>query len=578
MENKRVSELLDEIAALVSVEDFPTARFEVRAYQKAALTIGTLQEPIEDIYRKGGTAALMELPGVGKSIASAIEEYIKTGKMKKYEMLKKKYPIDMAALTAIQGLGAKRAVILYRKLGIKNVDDLKKAIAAHKIAGLEGFGEKSEESLRKGLEFMQAGGKRVIIMEALPVAEDLVKRLLESGLAERAMVAGSARRMRETVGDLDLLVVSNNAAAVMDFFGKLADVQSILVKGPTKTSVRLKMGLQCDLRVVAPASYGAAKQYFTGSRDHNIQVRKIAISKGYKLNEYGLFDKRGRNAAATEEGIYEKLGMQIMAPEMREARGEVELALKHQIPPLVELGDIRGDLHTHTKETDGADSLEEMAFAAMKLGYQYIGSTEHTKSTPIAKGKDDKGFERILRNIDKLNDKLEADGKKFRVLKGAECDINKDGSLDLDRKTLEQMDCVVGSVHNNVRMAATEMSNRIIKALDTGLVHILGHPTGRIVNERAPYEVDLESVAESAERNGVALEVNSTARLDLNDTNIMLASKYRKLMFSINTDSHRTHDFMLIRYGIGMARRGWLGPGRVINTMELRDLLKWLAR
>ncbi len=560
------------------MEDWPNARFETRAYKKASLTIGTLQEPIEEIYRKGGIPALMELPGVGKSIAGAIEEYLKTGKMQKYEMMKKKYPIDIGALTSIQGLGAKRAVILYKKLGVKNVDDLKKAIEQHKIAKLEGFGEKSEEVLQKGLAFMASASGRVIISEGLPVAEDLVSKLKKSGLVERAMVAGSARRMRETIGDIDLLVISKKNEEVMDFFTKLKDVENIIVKGPTKTSVRLKMGLNCDLRVLEPQSFGAAVQYFTGSKDHNIEVRQIAIDKGYKLNEYGLFDKKNKNVGGEEEeSIYQKLGMSWMPPEMREARGEVKLALEHKIPTLVDIKDIKGDLHTHTKESDGANTLEEMADAAMKMGYEYIANTDHTKSTAIANGKDDKGFELILKKVDKLNERLEKEGKKFRVLKGAECDINKDGSLDLTKKTLEQIDCVVGSVHNWTKMPGKEMTDRIIRALDTGLVHVLGHPTGRIVNVRAPYEVDLEKVAEAAERNNVALEINSTERLDLNDTNIMLTSKY-KVNYAIDTDSHRTHEYTLIRYGVGTARRGWVTPERVINTMTFSKITKILKK
>ncbi|MFI5412604.1 MAG: PHP domain-containing protein, partial [Candidatus Micrarchaeales archaeon] len=403
----------------------------------------------------------------------------------------------------------------------------------------------------------------------------IISRLVKSGLVEKALVAGSARRMRETVGDLDILVISKKGKEVMDFFTKLKDIDTVLAKGPTRSAVRLKIGLNCDLRVLAPKSFGAAVQYFTGSRDHNIQVRQIAIDKGYKLNEYGLLDKKGKDVGGVEEEhIYEKLGMQWMPPEMREARGEVKLAQEHKIPRLVELNDIKGDLHTHTKETDGANSLDEMAEAAMKLGYEYIANTDHTKSEPVTRGKDDKGFEQIFKKVDKVNDALNG---KFRVLKGAECDILKDGSLDLGAKTLKQMDCVVGAVHMNTKMEEKQMTDRIVKALDTGLIHVLAHPTGRIVGEREAYKVDLEKVAEAAERNNVALEINSSARIDLNDTNIMLVSKY-KVMFAINTDSHRTHEYSLIRYGVGTARRGWLTKDRVLNTMPLEKLMKTLKK
>ena len=575
MENRSIAGILNVIAQLLSLSDKPTARFEVRAYQKAALTIETLQEPIEDIYKKGGTKALLELPGVGKSIAGHIEEYVKTGKIKKYEELKKRYPLDMEALTTISGMGAKKAIILYKKLGIKNIDDLKRAATAHKISKLEGFGERSEEMILKGLVIREASKGRMFIEDALPEAETLVKRLADSGLVEKVMIAGSARRMRETVGDLDILAISKRNEEVMDFFTKMKEISGIIAKGPTKSTVMLKLGLSCDLRVLEPQSFGAAVQYFTGSRDHNIQTRTIAVRKGYKLNEYGLFDRKNKNMGGVgEESVYEKLGMQWMPPEMREARGEVELALQHRIPRLVELNDIKGDLHTHTKETDGANTLEEMADAAEKLGYEYIANTDHTKSTRIANGKDDKGFELILKRVDKANGAL---GGRMTILKGAECDILKDGTLDLSSKTLKQMDCVVGAVHSNTRMEKKQMTDRIIKALDSGLVHVLAHPTGRIVGEREPYQVDMEKVAEAAERNNVALEINSTRRMDLNDTNIMLVSKY-KIMFAVDTDSHRAHEYPLIRYGVGTARRGWLQKGRILNALPLKELQKKLAK
>jgi DNA polymerase (family 10) len=571
MENKRIADLLDEIAKMLSLEDKPNIRFEIRAYQKAALTIGTLQEPVEDMYRKGGTEALMELPGVGKSIAGLIEEYIKTGKSSKYDTLKKKYPIDMASLTSIQGLGAKKALTLYKKLKVKDIATLKKAIELHRIAKLEGFGEKSEETIRKGLELAESSSGRMLISEALPIAEELIAKLKAGGNVEKVLLSGSARRMRETVGDLDILVISKKAEQVMDFFTALDAVESVIAKGPTKSSVRLKAGLNCDLRVLEPQSFGAAVQYFTGSKDHNIQVRTIAVRKGYKLNEYGLFDKSGKNVGGSEEeSVYEALGMQWMPPEMREARGEVELALAHKIPVLVEQKDIRGDLHTHTKWTDGANTLEEMAAAAIRLGYQYIANTDHTKNVTIANGKTDAEFERMIPKIDKLNDSFNG---KFRILKGVECDILKDGTLDLKESTLNDMDCVIGAVHMNTKMEKSEMTDRIVKALDSGLIHILAHPTGRIVGKREAYQVDLDEVAEAAERNNVALEINSTERMDLNDTNIMLAAKY-KVMFSIDTDAHSTNDYVLMRYGVGTARRGWLTKDKIINSKPLDSLLK----
>jgi DNA polymerase (family 10) len=582
MENKRIAEIFDEIGDMLSLEDFPTARFEVRAYKKAALMISTMQEPLEDVYKKGGAKALMELPGIGKTMSRHIEEFIKTGKINKYEGLKKKYPIDMASLTAIQGLGAKRAILLYQKLGVKDLKGLKRAIAQHKIRKLEGFGQKSEEVIEKGISFLESSGGRMLLGYALPVAERMVEKLRGSGLVEKAMIAGSARRMRETIGDIDILAISKKNEEVMDFFTKMDIVESIISRGPTKTSVRLKIGLSCDLRVLEPLSFGAAVQYFTGSRDHNIQVRQIAVNKGYKLNEYGLFNKKGVNVGgSTEESVYEKLGMQWMPPEMREARGEVKLALEHKIPRLVELSEIRGDLHTHTKETDGANSLEEMANAAIKNGYEYFATTNHSKSEYVARGMDDKGFAAFSKKIDKLRKVL---GGKITILEGAEVDILKDGSLDLSKDTLKSMGCVVGSIHSNFTMSQKEMTDRVIKGIDSGLINIFAHPTGRLIGEtqfhraRPPYAIDLEKVAEAAERNNVAMEINAFPnRTDLNDTNIMLISKY-KIMFSIDTDSHSVAHMQFMRYGVGTARRGWLTKARVLNTLPLKDLRKRLIK
>ncbi len=568
--------MLDEIASMLSLEDFPSSRFEVRAYQKAALTIGTLQEAIEDVYRKDGVKGLMELPGIGKGIAGSIEEYIKTGHMKKYESLKKKYPIDMKTLTSIGGLGAKKAIALYRQLGVKNLSDLKKAVDKHQISDLPGFGERSEQLIKSGIERLESNKGRLLLGDGLPVAESIVEKLVKSGLVERAMIAGSARRMRETVGDLDILALSDKSKEVMEFFSNISEVSNVVAKGPTRTAVVLKIGLNCDLRVISPDSFGAALQYFTGSKDHNVQVRTIAVNKGYKLNEYGLFDRNEKIIPTkNEEAIYEKLGMQYMPPEMREARGEVKLAQAHKIPKLVEVNDVKGDMHTHTKDSDGANTIEEMADAAIKAKLDYFVTTNHTKSLIIANGMNESQFEKFFKKVDKLNDSLEG---KIRILKGAEVDILKEGTLDLSKECLKSMDCVLGSVHSYFKMTEEEMTKRIVKALDAGLVNVLAHPTGREINIREQYPVDMEKVFEAAERNGVALEINSFPnRLDLSDTNIMKASKY-KVKFSIGTDAHRTSHFGFIKYGVGTARRGWLTKDKIINTLPLKEITKELSK
>ena len=576
MDNKIVADMFNEIAAMLSLDDRPNTRFEVRAYQKAAQTIGSLQEAIEDIYKRGGLAALMELPGIGKSIAGSIEEYIKTGHMEKYDYLKKMYPIDMKGLTSIQGLGARKALALYKSLKVRDIPTLKKALSAHKISKLEGFGERSEEMIQKGLDLLERSSGRMLLGDALPVAEAIVNKLRASGLVDEALVAGSARRMRETVGDLDILALSGKGGQVMRFFAALPEVEETIAEGPTRTAVRLKIGLNCDLRVIPTESFGAAVQYFTGSKDHNVQVRTISVRKGYKLNEYGLFDRKGKiMPTKTEEEIYAKLGLQWMPPEMREARGEVQLAQRNGLKMPVEMGDIRGDMHTHGRDKDpNTDPLDVMAGEAIRLGLRYFASTNHTKSLKVENGMNERQFESFFRQVDALNKRLDG---KIRILKGAECDILKDGSLDLDAKTLKSMDWVVGSVHSAFNQSEQEMTKRVIKALDSGLVDVLGHPTGREMPARDAYRIDLEKVYEAAERNRVALEINAQPkRLDLNDTNIMNASKY-KVKFAIDSDAHRTPQFSYMRYGVGTARRGWLTKDRIVNAMSLKDLEKYLG-
>ena len=576
MENKKLAELFDEIADMLAIEETPSSKFEVRAYRKAALTISGLQEPIEDVYAHGGPVALMGLPGIGKGLAGKIEEYLKTGKIRKYVQLKKRYPIDFTQLTQLEGMGAKRAAVLYKKLRIKNVEDLKKAISSHRIRDLAGFGERSERQFEKSIEIFGASRGRLLLGAALPAAEDIVKRIKGSGLAKEVFIAGSTRRMRETVGDLDILALSSRPKQLMDFFIGLGGVQSVISKGPTKTTVWLDMGLSCDLRVIDPNSIGAALQYFTGSKDHNIRVREIAIRKGYKLNEYGLFGRKGKLIESmSEEVIYRKLGMQWVPPEMRESRGEIKLAQSGKLPEIIGYGDLKGDLHTHTKETDGTASIEEMADAAISHGLKYIATTNHTKSARIARGMDDAHFISFFRKVDALNEKL---GARLTVLKGAEVDILKDGSLDLEPKTLRQMDCVVASVHSSFNMDQGTMTKRVVKAIESGYVHVLGHPTGREIMERESYKIDLGKVAEAAEESGVALEINSQpSRLDLNDANIMLVSKY-KVSFAIDSDSHSITDYDFLRYGIGTARRGWLTKNRVINAQPLEKAMKALSR
>ena len=566
--------MFEEIADMLSVDE-SISRFEVLAYRKAAQTMSGLQESVADIYKKGGVAALMELPGIGKGISGSIKEYIETGRMEKFEKLKKTYPVDFKTLTKIQGMGAKKVFRLYKELRVRNLDDLKKAVEKHKIRVLSGFGEKSEGEIRNGIVLFESSKGRMALGTALPEAELIIRRLNESRLVDRTAIAGSTRRMRETVGDLDLLVTSKKPAAVMDFIANLDEVADVVMKGPTKTTVRLKIGINCDVRVVDSASFGAALQYFTGNKDHNVKVRQIAIRLGYKLNEYGLFDKRGHNVAGPEEkDIYDKLGMDIMDPEMREDRGEVALSLKHKLPRVVQMGDILGDLHTHTNHSDGSASIIEMAQAAKGIGRKYLGITDHSKSEYIARGMDDRKFAKHFGEIDKVNDKIDG----IILLKSGEIDILKDGSLDLSRKTIDAMDYRLASVHQNLNMDKESMTKRIIKAIESGNVDILAHPTDRMINIRGPISFDLDAVFQAAQDNGVMLEIDGNpGRLDLNDENIIKAKDY-KVMFSIDTDSHSPSDLMLMRYGVSTAKRGWLPKERVANAMEIDKLMKHFKR
>ncbi|BCS90570.1 MAG: DNA polymerase/3'-5' exonuclease PolX [Candidatus Micrarchaeota archaeon] len=577
MYNNVIADIFEEISIMISLENTSTSKFESRAYARAAETIRSLQTPIEDIYNKGGKEALTKLSGIGKGMADKIEEYIKTGHISKYDELKKKYPINFLELMKIEGIGAKTAYNLYKALGVKNLDDLKKALNENKLRAIEGFGDKSIQQLKEAIEMYESSKGRVLLGYIYPIANNILDELKRNKNVIDAYIAGSTRRMKETVGDLDILVTSDNPVAVMDYFVSLPEVDRVIVKGDTKTTVWLKIGLSCDLRVIPKESIGAALQYFTGSKQHNVKLREIAIKNGYKLNEYGLYDSKEVNIAEgkDEAFIYNALGLDYIEPELREDRGEIELAMQHRLPKLIKLEDIKGDLHMHTKETDGTNSLEEMVNKALSLKRSYIAITNHTKSLKVAHGMDEKQFIEFFKEIDRLNERLNG---KIKILKGAEVDILQDGSLDLDRNVLEQMDCVVASVHSHFNMSKEEMTARVIKALESNLVNILGHPTGRMINQREPYEIDLFKVAEAAERYNVALEINAFPdRLDLSDSSILMLKDYN-IKFSIDTDSHNINheDYML--YGVATARRGFLTKDRIINTLSLEELERFLSK
>jgi len=572
MKNQEIANIFYEIANFLEMEG---VRFKPYAYQKAAIALETLEEDIEGIYRKGGIQALREIPRVGESIALKIEEYLKSGKIKYYEELKKETPINLNELTAVEGLGPKKAKVLYQKLGIRNLKDLEKAAKAHKITPLFGFGEKTEKNILEGIAFLKRNKGRFLLGEILPQVKEVYQKLKNLKDVEKIDPAGSVRRMKETVGDVDFLVISKNPEKVMDFFVSLPEVIKVWGKGKTKSSVRMKEGFDMDLRVVPAKSYGSALQYFTGSKEHNIATRKIAINKGLKLSEYGLFRGSKMVAGEREEEIYQTLGIQWIPPELRENQGEIEAALEGKLPKLIEYKDIKGDLHCHSKWDGGADLIEEMVKTAQEMDYEYLGISDHTKFLRIEHGLDERRLAQQRREIDRINQSLKIKNLKFKILQGCEANILNDGSIDIRDEALKKLDYVIAGIHSNFKMGKEEMTERIIKAMKSPYVKIISHPTGRIIQKRDEYQIDFEKILKVAKETGTILEINSfPERLDLNDQNIRRA-KEAGVKMVINTDAHHQDQLRYIEFGVAQARRGWAEKGEIINTQPLEKLLQF---
>jgi len=573
MKNQEIAKIFSEIANYLEMEG---VQFKPYAYQKAAITLETLEEDVEEIYKRGGLDALKEIPGVGESIALKIEEYLKTGKIKYYEEFKKKIPVNLEEIIAVEGMGPKKAKVLYEKLGIKNLKDLERAAKAHKIASLFGFGEKTEKNILEGITFLKRSKGRFLLGEILPRVEEIEEKLKSLKEVEKIDVAGSVRRRKETIGDVDFLVISKNPGKVMEFFVSLPGIIKIWGKGTTKASVRLKEGFDMDIRVLPKRSYGAALQYFTGSKEHNIALRKIAIDKGLKLSEYGLFRGPKMIAGETEEGIYEKLGMEWMPPEMRENQGEIEASLEGKLPKIISYKDIKGDLHCHSNwNLRTYPTIEDIVKTTEKMGYEYVGISDHTKFLRIEHGIDERGLELRNREIDRINLKFKAKKSKFRVLKGCEANILNDGSIDIKDEALKKLDYVIAGIHSNFKMPKEKMTERIIRAMKNPNVDIISHPTGRILKRRDEYEIDFEKILRTAKETGTILEINSfPERLDLNAENIRRA-KEAGVKMVINTDSHHKDQMRYIEYGIAQARRGWAEKEDIINTQPLEKLLKF---
>ncbi len=570
--NKRIAEIFYKMAEIFEIKD---SVWEARAYQKAARNIETVSRDISDIYKSGGKESLMELPGVGKAIAEKIEQFLLTGKIKKYDEITKTIPSGLIEMLEIPGMGPKKISRLYKELKIDSIEKLEKAANSEKIRSLEGFGEKSEKDILSGIDLLKRGRERMIILEALPLANEIISHLKNQCKSiKKIEVSGSIRRRKETVGDIDILVISGEPKEVMDAFVKTPNVYKVEARGDTKSTVVLEEGLDCDIRVLPEKSFGAALNYFTGSKEHNVRLRQIAMTKSLKLSEYGLFDRLGKQVAGeTEEGLYKSLGMQYIEPEMRENMGEIELAQKNKLPKIIQYDSLKGDLHMHTKYSDGQFSPEEMVKACISLGYEYIAITDHSKSERIAGGMNENTLKKYLTEIGSLQKKY----PQIKILKGSEVSILKDGSLDYSNHELKHLDFVVASIHSGFKMAEPEMTKRVLKALDSGFVDVLGHPTGRIVNGRDPFEIKLDKVFEKAKEKSVIMEISATKRLDLGDFNIRKAKEFG-LKFCINTDAHHVDQLKNTGFGIGQARRAWLEEKDVVNTLPWKKFEKFLGK
>jgi DNA polymerase (family 10) len=569
MKNQLVATILNQVADLMEIDEVD---FRTKAYRRAAHTVYNLSEDIEDIKNAG---KLQELPGVGAKIAGKIDEIVETGSLEYLENLKKKFPVDYDALMAVEGLGPRSIKQLYRELGIKNLDDLEKNAKRHRIRRLKGMGDITEKKILLNLEFARKSTGRNLLGHILPLALEIRTELNSLDYVQRVEVAGSIRRRKETVGDIDILVTTTKPLEVMAYFTKMELVGDVVVSGPTKSTVRLKdNGIDVDIRTFEDESFGSALMYFTGSKETNVELRRIAISMGYKLSEYGVFNGEQLMAGRTEEEIFNALGMDYIEPELRENTGEIEAAISGKLPELIKYHELMGDLQMHTEWSDGRSNIEEMALEAKNMGYEYIAVTDHSGSLRIANGMNEKTITKQMNEIDKLNQKFE----DFTILKGVEANIDSYGYLDVPDKILDEMDLVIAGIHSGFKQDKKELTRRILSAMDNEHVNIITHPTGRKIQEREAYEVDIEGLYNASNNTGTHLEINSQInRLDLNDTNIKRAVEHGcKLV--INSDAHSISDLKNIGLGIATARRGWAKKDNIINTLPLKKLYKQLNK
>ncbi len=568
MKNEKVAHILDRIADFMEMNDDV---FRMKAYRKAAHTVETLSDDITTLAEEN---RLQELPGVGKAIGAKIKEIVETGSLEYFENLKKEYPVDFDAMIEVEGLGPKTIKLLYDELGVQNLDDLERHAKRHHVRRIKGMGDKKEKKILENIEMARKNSGRKLLGHILALAESIKHQIEVLKVVETVEIAGSIRRRKESVGDIDILVISENSQEVMDYFVSLPFVDEVVVKGPLKSTVVLKEGLDCDLRVFERDIFGAAMMYFTGSMEMNVELRKIAISQNMKLSEWGLFKGDEIIAGKSEEDVFKALGLQYIPPEMRENRGEIEAAREGKIPELIGYDDIKGDLQVHTTWSDGDHTILEMVQEAQKLRYDYLTITDHLGTLRTAEGMKEVDILNQFQEIDSINDEI----KDLTLLKGLEADIDSEGNLNISETILDDVDVVVASVHSDLRQDFFEMTDRMIKAMENPYVNIISHPTGRKIQEHREYDLNLDKIMEKASNTGTILEINSHPnRLDLRDIYIKKAIDMGcKLV--INSDAHSKVEMKNIQLGIATARRGWARKEDVINTFDLKELTKILAK
>ncbi|RUM89130.1 MAG: DNA polymerase/3'-5' exonuclease PolX [Thermodesulfatator sp.] len=569
MRNQEVAEVFRKVAALLEIKG--ENPYRVRAYQRAAQNIEALTRDVEELARQG---KLTRIPGIGADLASKIKEVLETGTLSLYEELKREVPPELLKFLEIPGLGPKKAKLIYDTLGIKTLEELERACREHKIARLPGMGYKTEENILKGLRFLKEKIGRRPLGEVLPLSEDLVSYLREKAPVERIAVAGSIRRRRETVKDIDILVTSKHPHQVMEIFVKYPRAIEVLAHGETKTSLRVSPGLQVDLRVVDPECWGAALAYFTGSKAHNIRIRELGVQRGLKINEYGIFRGDQRIGGREEEEVFAAVGLPWIPPELREDRGEIEAAQEGRLPQLVGYEEIQGDAHVHSKYSDGHSSLEEIAAFAESLGLSWVGVCDHSQGLKVAGGVPVEVLMEKKRAIEDFNRR----SKRVKLIFGAEVDIRSDGTLDYPDEVLAELELVIAAIHTGFQQSEEQITSRAVAALSHPLVHVLAHPTGRLLGEREPYALDLKKVIETAARYGKALEINAFYnRLDLNDVHAR-AAKEAGVKLLIGTDAHLADQMAQIHLGTAVARRAWCEKEDVLNTLAYEEFKAWLHK